>query len=141
MVNMVFFFLLPIAYCTSFLCRPFSCKKPENSDTSLYGRKITQKEIDSDESSGGESFNEYKKLMKTPSNLTSLFEKNFESSETLFNVQKYSSNRFDDANKELEEDARFVVNAMNESHESLCKLVSKLKCIDYLMYFPDPKMF
>lgn len=56
------------------------------------------------------------------SKASSIFEKYKKSSETVFDVRNLQ-NSFDD--KLLENDTDFVVNAINESHESLMKLVSK----------------
>jgi siroheme synthase (precorrin-2 oxidase/ferrochelatase) len=55
----------------------------------------------------------------SPLKTSSLFEKYKKSSETVFDVR----NPFDDEN--LKNDTDFVVNAINDSHESLLKLVSK----------------
>lgn len=63
------------------------------------------------------------KLLKpsTPSSgISSAFEKYRKSSETIFDAR--CGNNSDDV---IENDTRFVVNAINESHESLRKLVSE----------------
>lgn len=123
-MNLLFFFLLPIACCTNCL---FSRKTGQDSDASICGRKVTRKQIDSDESSEEEeSYGEYKSLLKNSGlSSTLMLEKTRLSSETVFNVTDNRSHQFDDIDDELEKDARFVVNAMNESHDSLSKLVSK----------------
>lgn len=119
-VNLCFFFLLPIACCTN-CC--FSSDTKCDSDASVCGRKITQKEIYSDEESE-DDFDENMKLLRpgAPSSHSSIFEKYRRSSETIFDVRSLK-NPFDD--EQLENDTEFVVNAINASHESLCKLVSK----------------
>jgi hypothetical protein len=79
----------------------------------------------SDEESDDDDEGENMKLLRprpTTSDVSSIFEKYRRSSETLFDVRSLS-NRFDE--EQLENDTEFVVKAINESHESLCKLVSK----------------
>jgi siroheme synthase (precorrin-2 oxidase/ferrochelatase) len=85
-----------------------------------------QKEIYEDENTDDdESYDEDAKLLKpiaTSSEFSSIFEQHRRSSETVFDVRSLK-NPFDD--DELEDDATFVVNAINDSHESLRKLVSE----------------
>jgi hypothetical protein len=102
----------------------FSSKTKCDSDASIYGRKLTQKEIYSDDDSEDDD-EENMRLLRPGapfSDNSSIFEKYRKSSETVFDVRSLK-NPFDD--EQLEEDTAFVVNAINESHESLCKLVSK----------------
>lgn len=92
-----------------------------DSDASFYGQKVVREEFYSeDESDDGEDV----KLLR--SDYSSVFEKYRRSSETVFDARSLTY-PFDDVNQEdeLEKDTKFVVDAMNESHESLCKLVSE----------------
>ena len=100
----------------------FSTNRKCDSDASFRGRKIIQKEELSDEESEGESENMRLLRPCAPSSASSIFEKYKKSSETVFDVRDLK-NPFDD--KHLQSDTEFVVNAINDSHESLCKLVSK----------------
>lgn len=122
-VNVLFFFLLPLGWCCCCCC---SKQREYGSDASLSGRKVVQKEIYPDEESDENDFNdEDTRLLKptaTSSEFSSIFEKHRRSSETVFDVRSVK-NPFDD--DELENDTTFVVNAMSESHESLRKLVSE----------------
>lgn len=83
----------------------------------MFGRKVVGKEFSDEES------DEDTKLLKpaaSSSDFSSTFDRFRRSSETIFDVR----NKFD-YESELEKDTTFVVSAMNESHESLCKLVSE----------------
>lgn len=84
--------------------------------------RVVSKETYSDEETDDDS--EDVRLLR-PSTPTSDFKSTLSkiraSSETIFDV-KSLRNPFDE---ELENDTMFVVNAINDSHESLCKLVSK----------------
>lgn len=124
MVNLLFFFLLPIAWCSSFCCCSSLPKHKINSDSSIRGRKVSRKEFYSDENSSDENdVDEEVNLLKpavVSSDFSSVFGQYRRSSETVFDVRDASNS--DDA---IEKDTRFVVNAINESHESLRKLVSE----------------
>lgn len=127
MVNTLFFLLLPIAWCTSCCCCVSNSQLHDfDSDSSVRGRKLIQNEIYSDEGSEDENDNEDLKLLRaaaTPSSNHSMTsEKYKKSSETVFDVRNLQ-NPFDD--EQLESDTAFVVSAINESHESLSKLVRK----------------
>lgn len=118
MVNVLFFFFLPLSCLFCSYCH--SKKSEEDTEGSVRGRKVVQKEINSDEES--DDFNENLRLLKPgalSSDYSSLYRK---SSETIFDIRSLQ-NPFDE--KALEDDTEFVVQAINESHESLRKLVSK----------------
>lgn len=101
----------------------FACSSVSkvDSEASVFGRKVVAKEIYSDEESDYD--NEDTKLLRpnvSSSDFSATFDKFRRSSETIFDVQ----NKFEHES-ELEKDTTFVVNAMNESHASLSKLVSE----------------
>lgn len=83
---------------------------------------MIQKELYSDEDSSADLSDDAKLLKPAipSSSFGSTFDQYRRSSETVFDVR--SANNSEDA---MENDTRFVVNAINESHESLRKLVSK----------------
>lgn len=124
-MNLLFFFLLPMACFSSLLCCPFSRNVEQDSEASIQGVKISRKEMDEEENTDEESFDEYKELLRKPkkTSISNSNDKYRQSSETVFDVNNKKARDY--LNEELEKDARFVVDAMNESHESLRKLVSK----------------
>lgn len=87
---------------------------------------MVQREMRSDDETQDDTENDETRLLRPAapsiSSYSSTFEKYRKSSETLFDVRSLQ-NPFDDDT--LETDTRFVVNAINDSHESLRKLVSK----------------
>jgi hypothetical protein len=96
-----------------------------DSDVSVEGRKITHVEMYSDDSNEDLMEDENVSLLmpdESPSKASSLFEKYKTSSKTVFDVRNFKSTLDD---KNLQNDADFVVKAINDSHESLCKLVSE----------------
>jgi hypothetical protein len=130
LVNILFFFLLPFACCARCCCCCCCSRKEKkdiDSESSISGRKFIQKEIYSDEESEFDcDYNEDSRLLNhaSPSHEnTSIFEKYRRSSETVFDVRSLQ-NPFENDEK-LENDTNFIVNAINESHDSLCELVSK----------------
>lgn len=129
-MNLLFFFLLPIAWCSECCC---CCSKSEkekvDSDASFYGQKVVRQEFYSDDESDDDDDGENVKLLSsrgTSSDYSSIFEKYRNSSETVFDARSLK-NPFDKMlnENELENDTKFIVDAINDSHESLCKLVSK----------------
>lgn len=85
---------------------------------------MIQKELYSDEDSSDDADDaDDAKLLKPAipsSSFGSTFDQYRRSSETVFDVRSV-----DNSEDAMENDTRFVVNAINESHESLRKLVSK----------------
>lgn len=109
------------------------------SNDSVYVKSIIQKPVYRDDDDDDdldeeedENENENWKLLRpsrapSSSDYSSIFEKYRRSSETIFDVRSVR-NSFDDKHDDEEalvKDTEFVVNAINESHESLRKLVSK----------------
>ncbi|KAG5672125.1 hypothetical protein PVAND_002280 [Polypedilum vanderplanki] len=136
-VNILFFFLLPIASCIR--CSDCCCSYDDekvNSENSVYGRSVVRKEIysdddDSDDDKIGKDEENWKLLKPNApsSDYSTIFEHYNRSSETIFNVPNLS-NPFDekqqqqqsDEDEMLVKDTEYVVSAINESHESLRKL-------------------
>lgn len=106
------------------------------SRTSIIGRSIVQEEFFTDNESN-ESIESNEKKSKLLSKSSSNFRstamdphyRTTDTSETIFDIYNRNSNNqskqhlSDD--EDLRNDTNFVVNAMNQSHESLRKLVSK----------------
>lgn len=129
-MNILFFFLLPIVWCIK--CTTCNDDKID-SESSFLARSVVRKEIYSDDDEEEDGDEENWKLLKprasTSSNYSAAFEEYKRSSETIFNVTNLR-NPFDekqqtDDDETLVKDTEFVVSAINESHESLRKLVSK----------------
>lgn len=109
--------MLPFASCLCF-CWP-RYNKEIDSDTSVYGRRVVHQEISSNDDSDDEA-----RLLK-PSRSSLHYESMLRnSSETVFDVRSLK-NSYEEHEKELEKDTNFVVEALNDSRASLCKLVSK----------------
>ncbi|KAL7019980.1 hypothetical protein ACKWTF_011329 [Chironomus riparius] len=134
-VNTIFFFLLPIVWCTK--CCTIGTDEKIDSDKSFYiKRSVVRKEGYSDEDDDDDEEDgdvEKWKLLRPnipSSEYSSIFEQHKRSSETVFNVTNLP-NPFDDSSNQslydddemFAKDTEFVVNAINESHESLRKLV------------------
>ena len=96
-----------------------------DSESSYYGRKIVRKEVfsDTDDTDDNDEDARLLRPSRPLSGASSMVAKFKRSSETLFDVRNLQNHFDEDAH--LEEDTKFVVNAINESHESLSKLVSK----------------
>lgn len=138
-VNTIFFFLLPIVWCIK--CCTIGTDEKIDSEKSFYiKRSVVRKEgySDEDDDDDEEDGNVEKWKLLRPniptSEYSSIFEQHNRSSETVFNVTNLP-NPFDDSSnqslydddEQFAKDTEFVVNAINESHESLRKLVSKYK--------------
>lgn len=150
-VNAIIFFLLPFVWCTK--CCTTANDEKIDSENSFCVHSVVKKETyseddDDDDDGGSDEDVEKWKLLRPSiqsSEYSSIFEKHRRSSETVFNVTNLvnpfddnsnnSSNSRrhqkiyadDDADEMFAKDTEFVVNAINESHESLRKLVSKYK--------------
>lgn len=112
--------MLPFAPCLC--CWWPRYDKTIDSDTSIQGRRVVQQEISSDDDSDNQD-DEVRLLKPSSSSLDygSAFKN---SSETVFDVRSLK-NPYEEHEKELEEDTNFVIQALNDSRTSLCKLVSK----------------
>ena len=136
-VNTMFFFLLPIVWCTKF-CSIGADEKIDSENSFYIKRSVVRKEGYSDEDDDDEEDEDVEKWKLIRPNVpsseySSIFEQHKRSSETIFNVTNLP-NPFDDSSSKqslydemFAKDTEFVVNAINESHESLRKLVSKYK--------------
>lgn len=126
-------------WCTK--CCTIGTDEKIDSDKSFYiKRSVVRKEGYSDEDDDDDEEDgdvEKWKLLRPnipSSEYSSIFEQHKRSSETVFNVTNLP-NPFDDSSNQslydddemFAKDTEFVVNAINESHESLRKLVSKYK--------------
>lgn len=102
------------------------------SRTSIIGRSIVQEELFTDSNESNESNEENSKLLsKSSSNFRSTamdpHYRTTDTSETIFDIynRNSQSKQHLSDDEDLRNDTNFVVNAMNQSHESLRKLVSK----------------
>ncbi|CAO1444386.1 unnamed protein product [Diamesa hyperborea] len=131
LINCVFFFLIPFVWC----CRCFLPKEKDldQSRTSIIGRSIIQEEVftDSNESNGETDNDENSKLLAKSSlsfRSTTMDHhyRTTDTSETVFDIynQNSQSKQHLSDDEDLRNDTNFVVNAMNQSHESLRKFDS-----------------
>lgn len=117
-----------------FCCRSSNVEE-NDSEKSFFAQSLRNTEFYSDNDYDDDNENDLSenwKLLKpqAPSaSYSSVFEKYRRSSETIFNVTNLR-NPFDEDQHQTDDetlanDTEFVVNAINDSHESLRKLVSK----------------
>jgi hypothetical protein len=123
-INALFFFLYPIVCCLK------CCTIDEDnvkSEDSIFARAIIQKEESNDDSSNDDDNVQLLKSGRQSSDYSSIFDHYQRSSETIFNAANLRNPFEEEARHDetLMNDTEFIVNAINESHESLRKLVSK----------------
>lgn len=121
------------------MCMKCTSTGDDDSTDFWIKRSVVQREMYSDDENDDDGENW--KLLRpksTTSEYSSVFEKHQRSSETVFDVANIR-NPFDESSKSTNpqsgldedeifaQDTDFVVNAMNESYQSLRKLVSKSK--------------
>lgn len=111
-INCIFFFLYPFRLCCC--CFWGSDHDRKRSTSSIIGRSVIQQEFTDDD----ESEDEKSRLLKVPSSHVYSFDPM--SSQTLFNILEDS-----DVEGRLDKDAGYVINAYNQSHDNLRKLVSR----------------
>jgi hypothetical protein len=126
LVNALFFFLLPVVWCVR--CCAGDETNKMNSESSFIGKSLVRKEVYSDDDDDGDE--ESWRLLRPNAASSDYSDHYHRSSETIFKVTNLR-NPFDervpidDEDETVIKDTEFVVSAINDSHESLRKLVSK----------------
>lgn len=102
------------------------------SRTFIIGRSIVQEEVFTDSNESNDNYDENSKLLAKSSSsfrCTTMdpHYRTTDTSETVFDIynQNSRSKQHLSDDEDLRNDTNFVVNAMNQSHESLRKFVSK----------------